>query len=416
MKKFLFAFIILIPLIVGGIFYFWQPDHGRKTLTQAFTANSEVTRERLIESLKAASQQASQGLLSVEGQAKGDFYFRDQKWVSYEAAWHTGQLILALSEVMKLVPDERLIQAAMKANHWWKGLEITQGPLQGFVYADHGDELSGIALFATVSDGTPGIFKFADAEAQRVALQAAEFLLSHNRGTQPGFYFDAIDLKTGQIFRNAPVPPALVTLERINIEGSLFLDAYYFSKEEKFRTAFLEQCEATVAHQDADGLWMSMSPNDKQSGYVHPRFNMWNAEALLRCFDEFKDRKFLTAAKKTADFYAERQRKDGLLALAPQLGEEMEKDLYSSSGLALTGIVWIGIEERTQTPTYRANLEKAAAWILMHQYPNDYAIEDLKGAYKDLKFRKGKKEILNRDLGTIFGLRFLSAYLTLLQE
>jgi hypothetical protein len=89
---------------------------------------------------------------------------------------------------------------------------------------------------------------------------------------------------------------------------------------------------------------------------------------------------------------------------------DKDKDLYSGSAIAFAGILWIEIASRKKNSDYRDNVRQAALWLVNHQFPLDYKIREVRGAFKDLKFRGGRGVVVNRDLGSSFGVRFLVKY------
>lgn len=422
MKKWFFigvpAFFIVV---ISVLFFYFRATYQVALLKKPFTQIQVLEKDVVLASIKNGADYIAQTILDREGQSRCDFEMQSRTWKKYEEAWHTGQMILALLEADSLLPKNQYLQKALFSGAWWKSLEIEEGPLKGFLNADHGDDMPGIALFSTVSDGSHGLFRLSekseDPSYAEVATHAAEFLLREMPGTRPGHYLDNVDLEEKKILRTQDEVENRNELkktdnpyfERVNIEGSLFLDAYLFSKNEKFLKAFKDQCEATVLTQNDQGIWMSVFPNNIETGYIHPRFNLWHAEALLRCYDQFKDEKYMSGAIKTAEHYARYQLPDGSLDLAGEKADK-DKDLYSGSAVAFAGIIWLEISRKNAQHDYKENAKKAALWLVNHQYPLDYKLEEVRGGFKDLKIRSGKNEILNRDLGTSFGVRFLAKY------
>ncbi|MGE0633551.1 MAG: hypothetical protein AB7O96_14150 [Pseudobdellovibrionaceae bacterium] len=416
-KVILILSLVVASLVAISIFLFKR--FGRPSYhanNQGYTA---VTREMILKSIERAADYGANIILDpVSGNSRCDYFIEKKKWQLYEPAWHTGQMIYALVAAQTLFPEKNYLLKAQKAGDWWKSLQYKEGVLKGLIKADHGDDLEGFILFSTVSDGTAGLYQLSaatqDLSYAQVATEAGEFLLKKTPGTQPGLYFDNIDIRTSQVLKTVEQVRgrsggANPYLERINIEGSLFLDAFLFSKKEEFRKAFQEQCNATVARQDANGLWMDFAPNAKEVGYIHPRFNVWHAEALIRCFETFAARKYLDSALKTAEYYARYQLPDGSLDLQARDKDKI-KDRYSGSAVAFAGILWLKLSNPVIGPDFSRNINQAALWLVNHQYSEDFHIEEVRGAYKDLKIKPRQNETLSRDLGTSFGIRFLVEY------
>lgn len=61
---------------------------------------------------------------------------------------------------------------------------------------------------------------------------------------------------------------------------------------------------------------------------------------------------------------------------------------------------------------YDPYIHLCARWIYDNRYDVAHPDPNLRGAVIELwsRIRQGKHDIMNRDLGTIFGLRFMTAY------
>ena len=157
--------------------------------------------------------------------------------------------------------------------------------------AVHGDYVQDI-VFATVTDGTPGLFNLfrvtGDKKYAEFPTSAGKWMLENMYVPDKGIFYDAVDAKTGEVKKeNSPFWPDkkeqnLYDVARPNNEGSLFKDMYEFTGDKKYKKVFINLCESLVEKQDEYGLWMDFMPNDKEEGTYHPRFNLWYAESLLK--------------------------------------------------------------------------------------------------------------------------------------
>ena len=166
------------------------------------------------------------------------------------------------------------------------------------------------------------------------------------------------------------------------------------------------------SYQDEHGLWMRFMPNHASEGSYHPRFNLWYAESLLECYDLTGDRKYLEAAARTARTYAAAQRTDGTMFYDNYInGRPSDKGSVCGSEVALAGILWMrlagyGFEE------FVPHYERSAEWLVKNRFATDHPDPNLRGAVVNtrMRFRKGEMWMTQRDVGTSFGLRFLSIY------
>lgn len=385
------------------------------------------TKAEILDAIEGCTTYAADVLLDNQGKSRCDYNLVKGEWYSYEEPWHTGQIILGLLDAYRITGDAHALEAARKAGDWWVGLEIKSNPvLKGMVGATHGDEIGNDQIvFATVSDGTPGIFELSRVTGNdkyaRVASNAARWMMGNMYYPEKGVCYDLADLKTGEVLKeNSPFyknkkEQTLEDVSRPNTEGSLFKDAYEFTKDKRFREAHLLLCNSLIEKQDKDGIWMRYMPNHREVSSFHPRFNLWYAESLLEAYEMTKDKKYLEAAAKTARTYAKAQRQDGTLFYDNYTdGKAPDKGSVCGSAVAFAGILWIrlagyGYDE------FVPNYERSLRWIVKNRYAANHPDPNLRGGVINtrMRLRKGQIWLTQRDVGTSFGLRFLAAYYNL---
>lgn len=378
----------------------------------------------LLKAINECTDYTTNVLLDADGKSRCDYNLIEGKWYPYEEPWHTGQVILGLLESYKVTGNKSALDAARRAGDWWISLEIKDNPrFKGMVAATHGDVIGNDQIvFATTSDGTPGIFELSrvtgDMKYAKVATSSAKWLLENMYYPEKGVCYDLADLKTGEVLKeNSPFykgkeNQVLEDVSRPNTEGSPFKDAYEFSKDKKFKDAHILLCNSLIEKQDKDGIWMRYMPNDINVSSFHPRFNLWYAESLLEAYELTKDRKYLEAAAKTARTYAKAQKKDGTIYYVNYTdGKESDKGSICGSAVAYAGILWIRLAGYGYTefiPAY----ERSIQWILKNRYSVNHPDPNLRGAVVNTRCRSKKNKVwlTHRDVGTSFGLRFLADY------
>jgi len=388
------------------------------------SAGQTPASDELLNAINECTTYATRVLLDQDGKSRCDYNTIDGKWYPYEAPWHTGQLILGLLESYKVTGNAEVLKSARKAGDWWISLEIKDNPrFKGMVAATHGDVIGHDQIvFATTSDGTPGIFELSrvtgDGKYAKVAASASEWLLENMYYPEKGVCYDLADLKTGEVLKeNSPFHQgkenqSLEDVSRPNTEGSPFKDAYEFTKDMKFKKAHILLCNSLIEKQDKDGLWMQYMPNDKEESSFHPRFNLWYAESLLEAYELTRDRKYLEAAAKTARTYAKAQKKDGTIFYVNYTdGKPSDKGSICGSAVAFAGMIWIrlaGYGYDEFIPSY----ERSVQWILKNRYSATHPDPNLRGAVVNTRMRMkdGHLWLTHRDIGTSFGLRLLAAY------
>lgn len=357
-------------------------------------------------------------LMDEQGRARGDYHWATGEWREYEVAWHTGQMIEALLAAHAVTGDARYLARARAAGDWWIGLELKDGPFKGMINAAHGDRLGALINFTTVGNGTPGLFRLSrvtgDPRYADVATRAIMWLARNMQVPgHPGLYYNILDPATGTIWtEKSPhhdTDKAIVEqVARPNIEGSPFLDACQHSGAQWLCEAHFDLARRTAARQSPSGIWMEFEPNDPATGTVHPRFNTWNAEAMLRAYRETGDQSLLDAALATARANAGLMEADGRFDYEQNASGERGRNAPTGSATAFAGLLWLDLRELGHTE-FGTHIHAAARWLITNRFSADHPDPNLRGLVKELRVKNGA--VIQRDLGNPFAVRFLAAYL-----
>ncbi len=393
-----------------------------------YAQNGNLT-ENIVNSIQSGSRYMMEVLLDKNGKSKCDYSIIDGTWFDYEPAWHTGQLIYSLLRAYEITGDRNYLDAARKAGDWWCSLQITDHPaLNGMLKAIHGAGINYI-VFSTVSDGSAGLYylsqKTGNPMYAKVATQAGQWMYKNMYLKEDGLCYDMVDPLTGEVqkkrsaFWPEKTEQVLNDVARPNNEGSIFLDMYRFTGKENYLKAFLNLSNSLVTKQGADGLWMDFTPNNRTESSVHPRFNLWYAESLLNAYDLTNEKKYLEAALKTAIMYRKMQQKDGTFFYTNYSdGTPPDKSSVTGSAVAFAGIVYLRLIKAGYKSEFSEDVKCCCEWLLKNQFPGSHPDPNLRGAVVETKVRmnKGKATIYNRDLGTIFAVRFFSDYFDYLKD
>lgn len=382
------------------------------------------SRAELLDAIGTCSDYARNVLLDGQGKSRCDYNMVQGKWYPYEEPWHTGQLILGLLQAYETTGDNASLDAARRAGDWWISLEIKDNPkLKGMVGATHGDDIGNSQIvFATVSDGTHGLFELSrvtgDKKYATVAANAIGWMYEHMYDANDGVCYDLADLVTGEVLtQNSPFykdkpQQTLDDVSRPNTEGSPFKDAYLFTGKKKFLDAQVLLSKSLVGKQSTNGLWMRYMPNHIEESSFHPRFNLWYAESLIETYELTKDSIYLEAAARTLRTYAKAQKADGTIFYDNYTnGRPSDKGSVCGSAVAFAGTLWIRLSKYGYHE-FDDNYERSIKWILKNRYPMDHPDKNLRGGVVNtrLRFKKGRVWLTQRDVGTSFGLRFLADY------
>jgi len=384
---------------------------------------ADEKQQAILESIDESAQYAVNVLLDEEGKSRCDYNVTEGKWYDYEPPWHTGQVIYGLVEAYKVTGKKEYLKAAKRAGDWWCSLEIKEHPrLKGMIDAIHGDHAGNVIVFATVSDGTAGLFSLFDVTKDekyaRVPTQAGDWMLEHMYVPEKGVFYDNVNPETGEVLKeNSPFWPdkdkqELFDVARPNNEGSLYKDMYEYTGDAKYKEVFIALCNSLVEKQGPEGIWMDFMPNFKEAGTFHPRFNLWYTESLLEGYDLTKDKRFLNAALKTAQLYTKYQKQDGTIYYKNYLSGKSNQNSICGSAVAFAGMIWLRLLQYGVGQEFTDNIEKSINWILKNKFSSEHPDKNLAGATINLRTRrkKGKIWMTNRDVGTSFALRFMSSY------
>jgi len=383
-----------------------------------------LLKQEILTALNQLAYSAETTILDEEGRSKCDYNVIEGKWYPYEPAWHTGQIINGLVDAYKVTGNDDYLEAAKKAGNWWTSLSIEKDPkLEGMLYAAHGDVVGQILVFATISDGTPGLFNLYKTTGiekyAAVPTNAGEWMLNHMYLEKEGMFYDSVNPETAEVltedsaFDEKEGKVALNKVARPNNEGSLFKDMYEFTGNEKYKDVFVNLCESLLEKQDGYGLWMDFGPNHKEDGSFHPRMNLWYAESLIEGYDLTKDKRYLEAAKRTLQYYVKFQTKSGAFYYKNYVnGKSTDKSSITGSAVAFIGILGIKLVDRGVGDEFKENIEDSYSWVIKNRFSQNHPDPNLRGQLVNLRSRhkKGKHWITQRDVGTAFGMRFLAAY------
>ncbi len=394
-----------------------------------FLKAQDIEKEDLIDAINSGSKYIATVLLDENGKSRCEYSIIDGQWQDYEPAWHTGQLIFALTRAYNITGNTNYIESAKKAGNWWCSLQINDGSnLDGMLRAIHGAGINYI-VFATVSDGTAGLFRLSKITGVEkysdVAISAGEWMYENMYLPEEGLCYDMVDPATGEVqkkwsaFWEDKEQQILTDVARPNNEGSLFLDIFRQTGDEKFKEAFLNLSNSIVNRQDAEGVWMEFTPNDKKKNSIHPRFNLWYAESLIDAYDLTGDEKYILAAQKTARFYQSIQQKDGTFYYKNYIdGTPPNRSSVCGSTVSFAGIIWLRLLQSGYGGEFEKNIQKSVDWVLKNRFSDDNPDKNLRGAFINTrtKIKKGEVKMVNRDVGTSFGVRFLADYYNYLAD
>lgn len=389
------------------------------------------------QALSEISRFSADVLMTDGGVGLSDYDLVGNEWLIYETHWHTGQLIWGLLEAGQALERPDLISRAELGGRWWVSTMYPEGhPLAGLVAAAHGDRLGDLINWTTIADGTPGLFAlsrvtgdnvYADAAAAsgewlwantRVpdSIEGGEWLFYNIVDPDLGIVYTDWDVHTQGVLRDpervGDMTPAITRLARPNIEGFLFGDMCRHTGDQIWCDRFLAQADSVLARQGSEGLWLDFEPNETDGSQVHPRFNIWNAEALLQAYAISGDRKYLEGAARTARWAQGIMREDGTLYYRTTVDGRTNRAEVTGSAVAFNGVLMLRLKAYGYDE-FSATIETFVDWIVANRFSAGHPDPNLAGSVIDTrqKQQNGRLVLINRDVGSTFAMRFLSLYL-----
>jgi uncharacterized protein YyaL (SSP411 family) len=385
--------------------------------------SKELSKEEVLQALVEGAEYSINVLLDEDGKSRCDYNVLEGKWYDYEPPWHTGQIIFGLIETYRVTGNVKYLNYAKKAGDWWTSLLITDHPkLKGMLNAAHGDVSGDKIIFATVSDGTAGLFNlYKETKIEKYAevpTSAGQWMLENMYVPEYRVFYDTIEPISGEVMKEkSPFWPEnenheLFDVSRTNNEGSLYKDMYEYTGDEKYKKIFIDLCESLLEYQSPEGLWMRFMPNNYKVGNFHPRFNMWYAESLLEGYDLTGNEKYLQAAKKALMFQQSFQRKDGTFYYKNFIDGTTERGSICGSAVSFMGLLGIRMVGYGVGDEFKDMIDRSAKWVIKNRFDQNHPDENLRGSFFNLRVRtkKGKIWMTQRDVGTSFGIRFLASY------
>lgn len=396
------------------------------TLAVADVATAQTPdRDRIVGAVRDAADYAATVLIGPDGRGRIEYELISGQWNDYEVHWHTAQTAFGLLAAHELTGEPAYLEAAIRAGDWWISTELeAPHPFAGLVDAAHGQRLGALINMTTITDGTNAIFELSrvtgDPKYAECAVRSGDWLLENAYIPEHGLFYNIFDPRDGTVWKDrsphhpdvGPDDIKVTEVARPNSEGYLFADMCRFTGERRYCDVFLAVADEKIETQYANGLWMDFEPNDPDTGRIHPRFNIWLAEAQLEAWEMTGDRKYLESALATGRAMARLQGRDGVIHYRNYVDGRSYRTDHTGSAVAFSGLLWLRLEA-AGFGEFRQHVERSARWLLANQFAAAHPDPNLRGAFVNTRQRRTDDgiAIYQRDIGTSFGLRFLVAYL-----
>ncbi len=380
--------------------------------------------------IRAGADYAATVLIQPDGRGRTEYDLISSAWNDYEVHWHTAQTIYGLLAAHDVLEDEAYLETARRAGDWWIATEFQPPhPFAGLVNAAHGDKLGPLINMTTITDGANALFALSaatdDPRYAETAVRSGNWLLENAYIPEEGLFYNIFDPSDGSVWTDKSphhpgVTPDVIKITQVarpNSEGHLFADMCDFTGEQRYCDVFLAVANKKIERQYDNGLWMDFEPNDPDTGKVHPRFNVWLAEAQMVAYEMSGDGRYRDSALAAARAMARFQKKDGAIYYRNFADGRTVTQDATGSAVAFSGLLWLRLQAAGYDE-FDANIERSVRWLLANQFAPDHDDPNVRGAFLNTRTKRsdGKTAIYQRDIGTSFALRFLTAYLDSKQE
>lgn len=393
-------------------------------------AAEDFSRDDVLKAIDNAAQYSVDVLIGPDGRGRIEYDMVSGTWNDYEVHWHTAQTLYGLLAAYDLTGEETYLETAVRAGDWWVSTEYEPPhPFAGLVAAAHGDKLGPLINMTTITDGTNAIFELSRVTGDPVyadtATRSGVWLLENAYIPEEGLFYNIFDPRDGTVWTTksphhphiGPDEIKVTHVARPNSEGYLYADMCRHNGDKRYCDVFLHVADKKIERQYDNGLWMDFEPNDPDTGRVHPRFNIWLAEAQIEAHALTGDRKYLESAAATGRAMARFQQNDGAIFYHNFVAGRPDRRDITGSAVAFSGILWLKLKAQGYDE-FDENIERSVSWLLKNQFAMDHPDPNLRGAFINTRTKRkdGKVAILQRDIGASFGLRFLADYLKAQEE
>ncbi len=390
-------------------------------------AAAETSREKKIEeAMRRGADYAADILITQSGAGRTEYELLRGEWNDYETHWHTAQTIYGLLETWRVTGERRYLRAARRGGDWWISTEFKEPhPFAGLVNAAHGDRLGHLINMTTMTDGSNGIFALTratnDDKYAQSAVRSGDWFLENAYIPEEGLFYNIADPETATVWKDksphhpeiGPAEIKVTEVARPNSEGYAYADMCAFTGDRQYCAVFLDVADKKLKRQSEEGAWMDFEPNRMSDGRVHPRFNIWLAEAQLEAYEMTGDRKYLESALQTGRLMAKLQKADGAFYRHLYRDGTSSPGSFIGSASAFSGILWLRLRDYGVGDEFDDNIERSVDWLLKNQALESHPDENVRGSFLNLYVRRkdGQALLYQRDIGTGFALRFLATYL-----
>ncbi len=318
---------------------------------------------------------------SSYGAMRGEYDTKNRNWTFYGPFWHTGQAVRALLLAYQMTGNKKYLDHAILGGEYmirYQTMDQTDKKYYGFI---HGKE----------------------AKTMNTASQVEGFMALYDlyKVTKDPKWLERFHLAVDWVGRNLYLKGEglfyngysavkdeyqTTSVSRPTNDDAIFGVAYQEFKDPLYLEIFRETSDRLLKDEDPPGNWMKYPPCRPEvfdgRGRIHPRHAWWWGYPMLTAYDIFKDKKYLDAAIRSAQWYIDNDNLDGgyYYNITKSGGKHLSFD-FSTSAVGCAVIMWTDLLNRTHDEKYVKEIETSLGFLLRAQFNQDVEDPNIRGAF-----------------------------------
>ena len=352
------------------------------------------------------------------GAFRGEYSAAQRRWDVYAPMWHGGQGVKALALAAAALGDPACLDAARYAAEFILRHQVRDpnDPDRGLLLAFENARINTTAILETVD----GLFVLSEVSGEKryndAGLAAADWVARKAFKPEEGRFREEYDPDqrrfsppyvnpaTGRTKEGAPM-----------LDDGIFVKAHRLTGNQAYLDIAVRTAERLLADEDPPGNWVCYPPANPNTRVLHPRNGYWWGRPMWMVAKATGESRFLDAARRTAQWYAQAMRLDGGLFRDTGPAFNTPSFGHATSGIACAAILWCELMREFGDTQWREPLRRALTFCYSAQF-DKAADPNLQGAILE-KVRhpcgSDAPPWYLRDIGTFF---YVQAACTVLRD
>ncbi|HWL50969.1 MAG TPA: hypothetical protein VNQ90_00940 [Chthoniobacteraceae bacterium] len=333
-----------------------------------------------------------------------------REWGFFCPYWHSSQAAKALLMAHAAMEEPAFRQGAEGIGSFLLRQRITDPDDPDFGLPLAFEDLPQTVNVSAILEGTEGLFMLSDVtrhrDYERAAIDSLQWVADHSYEAGKGVFRDCYTpaIRRFVALNDSMKDCTIVERSRPLLDDAVYLKAYHRTGNERFLSIFLETAEHLLQTERPPGNWITYGPCNEYEGTLHPRHAYWWGSPMIDAWKETGEERFLAAAIRAAEWYAQALRRDGGFFRVTDLDFNTTSFGHATSGSASAAILFLRLAMECDESRFLPLARKALEFCMSVQFttPSD---PNLKGAVLEKITPPAGSDASPyylRDLGTIF--------------